>query len=521
MKTSADGTTVSVSTAQGALRGVWNDQIARFSGVPFAQPPIGELRFRPPVAASGWEGERDATGFGPVSAQNPSLMDSLFGGESEEWSEDCLYLNVWTPQLPIQDQPASGSGLAVMVWIHGGGFEMGSGSSPLYHGESFARDGVVLVTLNYRLGALGFLELGNVDPAYAGSGNLGLLDQVAALQWVQQNISQFGGDASNVTIFGESAGAMSVSTLLTMPRAKGLFHKAIAQSGAASAGRSPEQASVDTAEFLGLAGLSTIEQLNAATVQELLAAHAAMGAARMSDPEGLVEKHRSPLAFLPFRPVTDGQEVPADPLGAVQEGSAAGIPLLIGTNLEEWKLFALMTPPATTEEGLLARFGLVSEDPAQALEAYRSEHQDASLADLEGAVLTDFVFRIPATRLAHAQAAHAPVWQYRFDWRSPAWNGMIGAAHAVEIPFVFDLVHDHRLHVLVGPEAPAELASAMHLSWIEFARAGVPAAPQLPVWPLADVTGRPVMLLDAVSQVAFDPEPLTTQFWESAHLAED
>jgi para-nitrobenzyl esterase len=180
-----------------------------------------------------------------------------------------------------------------------------------------------------------------------------------------------------------------------------------------------------------------------------------------------------------------------------------------------------MTPPATTEEGLIARFGLVSDNPAEALEAYRSEHQGASLADLEGAVLTDFVFRIPATRLAQAQAAHAPVWQYRFDWRSPAWNGMIGAAHAVEIPFVFDLVHDHRLHVLVGPEAPVELASAMHLSWIEFARAGVPAAPQLPVWPLADVTGRPVMLLEAVSQVALDPEPLTTQFWESAHLAED
>ena len=517
MTTPEDGTTVSVSTQNGTLRGLWHGNVARFGGVPFAQPPVGALRFRPPVAAEPWQGERDATGFGPVSAQNPSLMDSLFGGESEQWSEDCLYLNVWTPQLPTPDQPDAPAALPVMVWIHGGGFEMGSGSSPLYHGDSFARDGVVLVTLNYRLGALGFLELASIDPLYAGSGNLGLLDQVAALEWVRDNISQFGGDANNVTIFGESAGAMSVSTLLTMPRATGLFHKAIAQSGAASSCRSPEQASIDTAEYLEFAGLSTVEQLNAATPEQLLAAHAALGAARMADPEGLVEKHTGPLAFLPFRPVADGQEVPADPLSAVGEGSATGIPLLIGTNLEEWKLFALMTPPAATEEGLIARFGLVSQQPEDALQVYRDQHPDASLADLEGAVLTDFVFRIPATRLAQAQSPHAAVWQYRFDWRSPAWNGMIGAAHAVEIPFVFDLVHDHRLHVLVGPEAPADLASAMHNAWVEFARSGTPSAAELPVWPQSDGTDRPVMLLEAVSTVGLDPEPLTTRFWESAN----
>ncbi|MEX0768696.1 MAG: carboxylesterase/lipase family protein [Microthrixaceae bacterium] len=515
MNSASDGTSVSVSTLQGTLRGVWHDKVARFAGIPFAEPPVGDLRFRPPVAPAPWHGELDATSFGCISPQNPSLMDSLFGGETEEWSEDCLYLNIWTQGLPLDTTSAALAGLPVMVWVHGGGFEMGSGSSPLYHGTSFATEGVVLVTINYRLGSLGFLELGSLDPAYAGSGNLGLLDQIAALEWVKGNIEQFGGDANNVTIFGESAGAMSVSTLLTMPRAQGLFHKVIAQSGAASSSRTSEQAFADTAEYLAAGQFTTIEDLKSATVQELLAAHASLGATRTADPELSVKKHNTPLAFLPFRPVADGKEVPTDPLGAVVQGAAQGIPLLIGTNLEEWKLFALMTPPATTEEGLLARFGLVVSDPNEAVQVYRKQFPEASSADLESAVLTDFVFRIPATRLAEAQAVHAPVWQYRFDWRTPVWNGLLGAAHAVEIPFVFDLVHDHRLHVLVGAEAPNSLSSAMHFGWIEFARTGVPSAADLPEWPLAESEGRPVMLLEAVSTIAFDPEPITTNFWKS------
>jgi len=511
MSAPADGTAVVVPTTHGALRGHWNHGVARFAGVPFAAPPVGELRFRPPQPAQSWDGERDASAFGHISPQNPSLMDALFGGESEAWSEDCLYLNVWTSE-PAAAASDTG-GRPVMVWIHGGGFEMGSGSSPLYHGESFADEGVVLVTVNYRLGSVGFLELGHLDPAEVGSGNVGMLDQVAALEWVRDNIAAFGGDPSNVTVFGESAGAMSIGLLLSMPRARGLFHKAIAESGAAATARTPAHAAADTAEFMAAVGLSSVEELRAASVEQLLAAHAGVASARISDPEGVVEKHGSPFAFLSFRPVADGREVPSDPLGAVAGGAASGVPLLIGTNLEEWKLFALMTPTVQSEDDLVDRIRVVGGEPLGALDAYRSEYPDADLAAIECAVLTDVVFRIPAVQLADAQSPYAPVYQYRFDWRSPAMGGLIGASHAVEIPFVFDLIEDHRLHVLVGPDAPSSLARAMHESWIAFARDGVPSAHGLADWPTVDHDGRPVMLLDTECTLAMDPEGTTTKFW--------
>ena len=295
-----EGTTVEASTTLGTVRGTWQRGVARFAGIPFAAPPVGDLRFRPPAPAEPWDGVRPAEQFGPVAPQNPSLMEALFGGEAEQWGEDCLYLNVWTPE-PEPDEP-----LAVMVWIHGGGFEMGSGSSPLYDGTSFAQDGVVLVTLNYRLGAFGFLELGEVDPSRAGSGNVGLLDQVAALEWVRDNISSFGGDPSRVTIFGESAGAMSVSLLMSMPRATGLFHRVIAQSGAASVARTPALAAADTAEFMADTGLTSIEELLAA--EPAAAARRARSDGRDPDrrPRGRHRAHRQPVG-VPVVPARRGR----------------------------------------------------------------------------------------------------------------------------------------------------------------------------------------------------------------------
>jgi para-nitrobenzyl esterase len=502
-----DATTVDVSTTLGTLRGSRQDGIARFAGIPFAAPPVGELRFRAPAPPEPWDGVRSAERFGPVAPQNPSMMEALFGGESESWSEDCLYLNVWTPE------PRPGAGLPVMVWIHGGGFEMGSGSSPLYDGTSFAREGVVMVTLNYRLGAFGFLELGELDPEYAGSGNSGLLDQIAALEWVRDNIAEFGGDPSNVTVFGESAGAMSVSLLMAMPRARGLFHRVIAQSGAASAARTTELARADTREFMAAADLDDLDALRAAAPEQLLSAHAAMGSVRVADPEGVIERTGNPLAFLSFRPVADGGELPLDPLGAIAEGSAAGVDLLIGSNSEEWKLFAMMSPPPSDEAALRQRVALVVSDADAALAVYRQELGEPTVADLECAVLTDLVFRIPAVRLADAQAAHAPVHQYLWRWGSPAWGGMIGAAHAIEIPFVFDLVEDHRLHVFVGPDAPRELARRTHEAWIAFARSGVPAAQGMQDWPTVDVEGRPVMVLDTETSLELDPQAASRRFW--------
>lgn len=509
MDAPADGTDVEVATSHGTLRGRWSAGVARFAGIPYAAPPVGAGRFAPPAPAEPWDGVRSAEDPGPIAPQNPSIMEALFGGEAEQWSEDCLYLNVWTPS----PERADDGGRPVMVWIHGGGFEMGSGSSPLYDGTSFARDGVVLVTLNYRLGALGFLELGGLDDSLAGSGNVGLLDQVAALEWVRDNIAAFGGDPDRVTVFGESAGAMSVSMLLAMPSAEGLFHAAIAQSGAASVARRPEDAHADTAEFMELAGVSDLEELRAAPAETLLAAHATMAARRVGDPESVIERTGNPLAFLSFRPVADGTVVPTDPLGAIAQGAAAGVPLLVGTNAEEWKLFAMMTPSPSDEEGLRARAALVVPDPDTALDVYRREDPDASLADLECALLTDLVFRTPADRMVDAHGPHAPVFQYRWTWRSSAMGGMIGAAHAVEIPFVFDLVEDHRLHVFVGADAPRDLAATTHAAWIAFAHDAVPAADGLPDWPPVTSPGRPVMVLDTEPEVVADPQAEVRAYW--------
>lgn len=498
--------TVDVVTARGDVRGRLHDGIARFEGIPFAKAPTGELRFRPPVATDAHEGILDATEFRAISPQNPSMMDALFGGESEHWDEDCLHLNVWTPTVTPPEP------LPVMVWIHGGGFEMGSGSSPLYHGESFAHSGVVYVSINYRLGSLGFLELGGIDSRYAGSGNVGLLDQVEALRWVAENIAAFGGDPANVTIFGESAGAMSVSALLTMPSARGLFHKAITQSGALSATTDPDHAALTAVDFMDAAGLGSVDALAALPVEGLLAAHAKMSTARLADPQSVIRRFGSPLAFLPFRPVADGAEVPADPLQEVKAGRAATVPLLVGTNLEEWKLFALMTPASGDRAALEERVRMLGAEPERILPAYESDHPGASIAELETAVFTDVVFRVPASRLADAQASHAPVWQYRFDWRSPAMGGMLGAAHALEIPFVFDMVTDHRLHVMVGPEAPETLAHSMHEAWVSFARDSSPRFRSVD-WPAISTSQRPVLCMGDNSSVQVDPLATSRECW--------
>ena len=245
-----------------------------------------------------------------------------------------------------------------------------------------------------------------------------------------------------------------------------------------------------------------------------------MSGARVADPEAFIRRAGTPLGFLAFRPVADGVVVPSDPLAAIAAGSAAGVTLLAGSTSQEWRLFALMTPSPADEDALRDRFALLVDDPDAALAAYRDEYPGASLADLDGALLTDMVFRTPTVRLVDAQSAHAPTFQYLWDWKSDAFGGMIGAAHAIDIPFVFDLLEDHRLHVFVGADAPRSLARATNEAWIAFASTGVPAADGLTEWPtIGSGATRPVMVLDTEPSLVDDPNGDTRRFWDATGSA--
>lgn len=495
-----------VTTTQGTLRGTATDHGLKFLGIPYAAPPVGELRFRPPAPAPAWEGVRNADAFGPIAPQNPSMMDAITGAEPEVQGEDCLYLNVWTP-----DTEASA---AVMVWIHGGGFQIGSGSSPIYDGESFARDGVVLVSLNYRLGELGFMELGGIDPDYAGSGNNGLLDQIRALEWVRDNIAAFGGDPDNVTVFGESAGSMSVSLLLASDAATGLFRRAILQSGGVNAASTPDAAQTLAAQYLAESGVDDVAGLVALPLEELLAVQSKVLMERFGDVEATIESGGDPLTFLPFRPVTDGGLVPLDPLAAIGSGSADGVDVLVGYNADEWKLFALMDASPIDDEALVRRLDLVSGNGEALADAYRSVGGEALAKDLLNNAFTDLLFRRPAAKVLQAQALHGATYAYRFSWQSPSMGGMLGAAHAMELPFVFDLAHLPGIEVLVGPDAPQALADAVHGAWVAFATDGAPALPGGPQWERWTPAAYNAMDLDAQCRPILDAHDTVDAAWE-------
>src|SRR5579884_3451573 len=378
-----------VETKYGKVEGTRQGAVAVWRGIPFAQAPVGALRFRPPQPPQPWAGVRPATEFGPACPQPQA--------------EDCLTLNVWSPA-------ADGARRPVMVWIHGGGFTGGTGRSPTYDGASFAARGdLVMVTINYRLGILGFLHLAAVGgEAYAASGNCGLLDQIAALEWVRDNIAAFGGDPARVTVFGESAGGMSVGALMAAPAAQGLFQRAILQSGAGHHALSREAAAANTARALAELGIA----------KENLAALHELPVARLIEVQTkLAVAGRGGLIC---QPVVDGVALKERPVDAIGHGSAAGVATLIGTNRDENRLFTAMAPGGASEEALQRRAAsqIGEEKAAKLLEGYRQANSDASTVDLLHDIMTDFMFRIPAVRVAERQAAlGTPVWSYRFDWR--------------------------------------------------------------------------------------------------------
>lgn len=490
-------------TAYGAIRGTQLGSVSVWKGIPYAQPPVGKLRFQPPQPPTSWSGVRAATSFSPIAPQDMAHLSSLaqtFADEASrqppmsETSEDCLYLNIWSPQADNAKRP-------VMVWIHGGAFVVGSGSQPDYDGTSFAKQGnVVVVTLNYRLGVLGFLQLEEFAGAqYASSGNLGLLDQIAALKWVRENIAAFGGDPNNVTIFGESAGAMSIGVLLAMPASKGLFQRAILQSGAAHNVQDKAAATQSAREFLDLLQLNPNNAASLAEVplQSLLAAQTALLA-------------KNPLGGI--RPIVDGKDLPEHPVQAIANGAAKDVAVLIGTNRDEMKLF-MSEPSASSSDASMAQ-RLLGDRTVEVFSTYAAAHPGADMREIGLDMFTDYTFRLPAIRLAESQAQHgAPVWMYRFDWPSP--NPKFGACHALELPFVWNTLETSLFRALTGNDAPQTLANHMHAAWIAFAHTGNPNTPKLPHWPTYDLNQRPTLLFNEPCSLGYDPQGAERAIWGS------
>lgn len=444
-----------VETRSGKLQGTQEGSLHVFRGIPFAQPPVGSLRFRAPAPPKAWSGVRDVNEFSPSP-----LQANAFGLTA--LSEDCLYLNIWTPGIDHGQRP-------VLVWIYGGAFT--SGSATLYSGDAFAQHGdIVVVTLNYRLGALGFLYLGELlGPEYASSGNCGLLDIVAALRWVHENIAAFGGDPAQVTIMGESAGAKCVGTLQATPSAQGLFHRAIQESGAGHCTRDCTTATSIAQHLLAELGLKSHE------AQKLLDLPAETIVAAQS---------RVAANLQSFGPVVDNEVLPYYPLEAIRQGTAGRVPTLIGSNRDEGKLYVALDPrlKQPNEYALQAYFGNLG--PA-VYAAYQAASEHSKVEDAWPQTLTDYLYRLAAVCQAERQAEHnVPVWMYRFDWAGP-----LGAYHGMELPFVFhgplklfSPALEDMLKVALTPEN-TPLADLMHAAWIAFIRTGNPQIAGLPDWP--------------------------------------
>ncbi|MEY2457311.1 MAG: para-nitrobenzyl esterase [Acidimicrobiaceae bacterium] len=491
------------STTAGKVQGIERDGVVQLRGIPFARAE----RFGAPQPAEEWTDVRECAAFGSIAPQNPSPLETMLGAGSAPTSEDCLSLNVFTPALDDAARP-------VLVWIHGGGFTAGAGSIPWYSGSRLARQGeVVVVTINYRLGSFGFLDVEPLlGPDFAGSGNNGIRDQIAALHWVRDNIAGFGGDPGKVTVFGESAGGMSVATLLGTPDAAGLFRSAIAQSGAAEVVLAPDAAATIAERFVAETGLTaaTAGELLTLPMQALLDAQQSLSTKLAKEGEH----------FLPFAPVVDGTVLPEPPLNAIRRGSAAGVSLLTGTTSDEWNLFHVMARAngRMDDDGLRRRVkrAVGAELADELIATYRAGRPDQSADDLWCAMATDRVFRVPCTRLAEAQSAHQPAtFVYEFSYRSTAFGGDMGACHAIDVPFVFDNVDRRGVEFLLGgvDDRARELSHVTSRAWTAMATNGSPHHDELPDWPAYTPTSRNVMELGVTRTVHDAPRDAERAVW--------
>lgn len=489
-----------VETSHGAVRGTAAEGVHAFKGIPYAAPPFGARRFGAPDPPARWDGVRDATRFGPT-APAPGYappFDTLLPAVHIA-GEECLNLNVWTPAPARPD-----ARLPVAVWVHGGAFVNGSGALPAYDGAAFARDGVVCVTINYRLGVEGFGWFGD-----GGAENRGLLDQVAALRWVQDEIAAFGGDPSRVTVFGESAGAMSIAALLAAPLGTGLFAQAALQSGAGHHAITPGTAERVTAELARRLGVpATRAGLGSVAPAAGLAAQVEVARDAQLDPDP-ARWGEVALNAMAFEPVVDGTVLPALP---IERLATAGVRLLIGTNADEHRLWTVPTGAmdAFDDAGfaqLATRHGL---DAAAAATAYAAERPGSTVGERATALLGDWFFRAPATRALEAQAAAGgTAYAYELRWGSPRFGGKLGACHALDLGFVFDTLGPGTAG-LAGDDPPQPLADRVHGAWVRFMTTGDPG------WPAYDPAGSRVTAFldpDGVA-VVDDPRPDERRVWE-------
>lgn len=439
----------------GRLRGAWVDDVRAFKGVRFARAPLGALRFEAPEPEPPWNGTKDATAFGPASLQWPrdDTADGVPLGAA-----DCLHLNIWAPDAP------AGTRLPVMVWVHGGGFFRGAANNPLYDGLPFARQGLVFVSIQYRLGVDGFAHLPSA-PA-----NRGLLDQLAALRWVHASIAAWGGDPQQVTVFGQSAGAGALACLMGMPASRGLFQRAILQSPSIAC-QSIDEATVASRAIAALAGIApTREAMAAAPPASLLrAVHRLAGDAGLRKAHGMGSRH-----LFPLRPVVDGHCMCAEPLEAIAREwrtQGAALQILVGSNAEEMRLYHV--PGGGLARLTQADLEDFARDAGMEMPATGGDPA-AQLCALQ----SDYFYNAPARRIAqlasvHARSAH----RYLFSWRSPQHGGQLGAAHGVELPFVFQSLSSPMGREFAGHAPPRALALRMHAAWARFAREGDPGWP--------------------------------------------
>jgi para-nitrobenzyl esterase len=491
-----------ITTLRGPIRGSADEGVRRFLGIPFAAPPTGSRRFAPPAPADSWTDERPALAYGPGPIQPVDGLSKTLGLLDDfEQSEDCLTVNVFTPEGEAEPR-------AVMVWLHGGAFQTGTAAGPVYDGAALAGGGdVVVVTLNYRVGALGFLATGAPESA-----NLGLQDQVAALRWVRDEISAFGGDPARVTVFGESAGAGSIVALLAMPSARGLFQRAIIQSAAPEGILSLEEAS-DRARIFAQAAGGTDPDLDWLRSLETDSIAAYQGACEEPGPR------RIGMFFAPF---VDGVVLPTSPMQAIASGSAADVELVVGTTAQEMQLYHLLPgfaeiPEAFLPQYLATRVGGRDADALDRAGPLLAAYADPELAGLDKffALETDASLFYPATRLAEAQSAHQPrTFMYRFNYPSPYEKGRLGACHALDVAFALGntaLVP----HFAGSDEATRRVSASMLGAWSSFARSGDPSLPGLD-WPTYSRADRTTLLIDDPNQVVSAPNETRRAAWAIA-----